>query len=390
VERIPRTQTELSAIERLLDEATGTRRTRLEARRSALRGRLADWAGKPAGTERELRGMRKGVRDALRSELARIAEDAINASRRELYAAKIETLLGRRINVDTVDATALPALLFLPSVNGLPNNEKYLKRLLAERLTGQPHDWLWTEPKVAAWRAKVAAAQPRVNFDRWRRPFKRAYDYRPGDAASEKAKRIKADLAQTRRLLEDLGASSLKDDSPETLRTSLAALLAPPQPKDGEKIPPPPDPTIVEEIRINLERIDLLSRIPESDYQGRLTLEVESDPFQILYMGEYGFASCLSLRGQNTWGAVSNAIDVDKTIVWARESGANVVGRRLIALTPDGLLSYRTYANRNGFTLDAMFKRFLEEYADHCGTRVTHHGRPDSLLSDRWYDDGSI
>lgn len=35
----------------------------------------------------------------------------------------------------------------------------------------------------------------------------------------------------------------------------------------------------------------------------------------MLFMGEYGFASCLSLRGINAWGAVSNAIDIDEAII---------------------------------------------------------------------------
>ena len=129
---------------------------------------------------------------------------------------------------------------------------------------------------------------------------------------------------------------------------------------------------------------------PDSDYEGRILLTVETDPFEILFMGEYGFASCLSLRGSNAWSAVSNAIDIDKVIVWAKEPGGNVVGRRLLALIPDGVLVYRTYTNRHGLALDQVFDEFVEEYAAHCGTRITHGGRAGPLLSDRWYDDGAI
>ena len=107
-------------------------------------------------------------------------------------------------------------------------------------------------------------------------------------------------------------------------------------------------------------------------------------------MGEYGFASCLSLRGINAWSAVSNAIDVDKTIVWAKEADGNVLGRRLLALTPGGILMYRTYTNRYGVTLGDMLNQFVAEYAAHCGTQIIHDGRPAALLSDRWYDDGAM
>ena len=139
---------------------------------------------------------------------------------------------------------------------------------------------------------------------------------------------------------------------------------------------------------MNLERVRISLKAPESDYDGSIVLSVESDPFAILFMGEYGFSSCLSLRGINSWSAVSNAIDVDKTIVWAREPGGNVVGRRLLALIPEGILTYHTYTNRNGLALDGIFSRFIDDYARHCGTQVIHRGSPGPLLSDRWYDDG--
>jgi hypothetical protein len=103
-------------------------------------------------------------------------------------------------------------------------------------------------------------------------------------------------------------------------------------------------------------------------------LTVEHDPFEILFMGEYGFASCLSLRGSNAWSAVSNAVDVDKTIVWAREPAGNVVARRLLALMPEGIVQFHTYTNRH-----------------HVGVPVAkgeHH--PGPLLSDKWYDDGAL
>ena len=134
----------------------------------------------------------------------------------------------------------------------------------------------------------------------------------------------------------------------------------------------------------------LAEATPESDFAGTLTLSVESDPIQILFMGEYGFASCLSLRGINAWSAVSNAIDIDKAIVWATEPGGNVVGRRLLALVPEGVLTFRTYTNRHGLGLDALFDRFVADYAAHVGVPLTREGRSGPLLSDRWYDDGSV
>jgi hypothetical protein len=150
------------------------------------------------------------------------------------------------------------------------------------------------------------------------------------------------------------------------------------------------DPALIEEVGMNLERVRIAEQTPDSDFEGRLLLTVETDPFEILFMGEYGFASCLSLRGSNAWSAVSNAVDIDKVILWAREPGGNVVGRRLLALTPEGILTFRTYTNRHGLALDRAFTEFVEAYAAHVGVPLTHQGHSGPLLSDRWYDDGSI
>jgi hypothetical protein len=398
-QRAPSTERELSEIEHQLQSADGERRGRLEKRRAHLEGRLALWraavpdAAGRAELERERQGLRKSAEAALRAELSRISVEAVEGARRGLYESKIESALGRKVPVSEVDPTILPAFLFFPSLGNFPKNRKWLARLIEDRLLGKTHDWLWTEPEPRRWQEAVRAGQPGVVLERWRGRFSKEYEYSPGDAAREKKRRIKADLAQTRKLLESLGASGLKDESFEELARAYAALRTPRADraeKKDEPAPPPADAQVLEEIRLNLERVKIVAETPESDYQGRIKLEVETDPVQVLFMGEYGFASCLSLRGSNVWSAVSNAIDVDKAIVWAREAGTNVVGRRLIALTPDGILSYRTYANRHGLALDPMFDDFLAAYAQHCGTRVAHGKAPGPLLSDRWYDDGAM
>jgi len=400
-ERASRAESELAAISRQSAAADAERRARLDKRRAALEKKLALWRDAAPGPaargelEKERRGLRKSATDALRSELARISVEAVEGARQGLYEGKIEAVLGHKVDVSRVDSSILPSFLFFPALGPYPNNRKWLARLIEDRLLGKPSDWLRGEPRAREWAERVRAGQPGVVLERWRGKFSKKYDYRPADAASEKKRRLKADLAQTRKLLESLGAAGFKDESFEELSRAFAALLAkvpPAEEKASDEKPaePPPDPRVLEEISTNLERVKIVSETPESDYQGIIELEVESDPFQILFMGEYGFASCLSLRGSNVWSAVSNAIDVDKTVVWAREAGTNVVGRRLIALTPEGIVSFRTYANRHGLALDGMFEDFLTDYAAHCGARTAHGASPGPLLSDRWYDDGAL
>ena len=406
---------ELQSIEDTSKKSGGTRRRRLEERRHSIARRIAFWddpqyvkalndaAGEAQLSEearallrRERKDLVKQLRDALRAEAIQIAVAAVERSRMELYQNRLREALGRDVDLKEIEPKILPAFLWFQAIGRMPQNTKYLKRLIEDRIAHRPHDWLRTEPPALEWAEKVKKAHPGATLERWRAPFDKEFQYRPKDALAEKRRRIKADLAQARALLEKAGARGIAAETTEELATALKTLMTPVRKKElkeGEEekdAPKPPDPALLEEVGMNLERVRIAELTPDSDFEGRILLTVETDPFEILFMGEYGFASCLSLRGSNAWSAVSNAIDIDKVILWAREPGGNVVGRRLLALTPEGVLTFRTYTNRHGLALDKAFDEFVESYAAHCGVRVTHQGHSGPLLSDRWYDDGSI
>lgn len=407
---------ELKALDGRIAAADGSRKKRMEDRRASLLRQIgwirddayarafADPAAEAALPEearaflrREKKDLAKHLRDGLRAEAIRIAVAAVESSRLDLYRKRLRDALGRDVDLAEIEPRILPAFLWFQAIGGFPKNTKYLRRLIEDRIAKRPHDWLRTEPEAEAWAERVRKATPEIRLERWRATFTREFQYRPADAIAEKKRRIKADLAQARQLLEKAGAKGIASESYEDLAAAYKALQQPPareKDQEGEekKAPPPapPDPSLMNEIGMNLERVRLSEATPDSDFEGRIELSVETDPFEILFMGEYGFASCLSLRGSNAWSAVSNAVDIDKVIVWAREPGGNVVGRRLLALTPDGILVFRTYTNRHGLALDRPFDEFVAQYARHCGTKVTHQGHAGPLLSDRWYDDGSI
>jgi hypothetical protein len=338
---------------------------------------------------REKKDLAKRVRDGLRAEAVRIAVNSTERSRLDLYRSRLHDVLGHDVDIDAIEPRILPSFLWFQAIGGLANNTRYLRTLIEDRISHRDHDWLRTEPPAKAWAERVTAANPQVRLDRWRAPFSRDFNYRPKDAQAEKRRRIKSDLAQARALLEKAGAKPASDAYDE-LAARLMELRTETEPKDEKAPPRRIDRAVLDEVAMNLERVRIVEQTPESDFEGRITLSVETDPFEILFMGEYGFASCLSLRGSNAWSAVSNAIDIDKVIVWAKEPGGNVVGRRLLALLPEGILQYSTYTNRHGLALDAFFEEFVADYARHCGTRITHGGRPGPLLSDRWYDDGAL
>lgn len=377
----------------------------IEKRIANLKAAIAEWSrpeikalmkGEAPGLEPEalkqhrrvVRRLKKDLTNHLRAALRKLTVETIHRARKELYASRLKAILGKEPPMDRIDPTVLPALLFFPALGGFPNNYEYLARLVEDRIKGREPDWLWTEPAPAAWAEEMKKAVPGIKLKNWRSRFEKTYTYRPEDAAAGKKRRIKADLTQTRDLLIEAGAGDVSGSDPDELEAILEKLLVPPAEEDEEWKAPPPD--LVQEIRMNLERLRNLIGSSESDYEGVLKFEVETDPFGILFMGEYGFASCLSLRGSNAWSAVSNAIDIDKTIIWARDPGGNVVGRRLLALTPGGLLSYRTYTNQHGMALNPMFRKFIRALAEHVGVRVTGRGNPKALLSDRWYNDGAV
>ena len=354
-----------------LSTAQTTRRLR---RRRNLSERLSSPADDAARPE-----LAKKAGDALRAEAVEITRVAFRDAMRKAYAAAAKHVLGREVDLSNVDPGILPAFLYYERLGRMPNNRKYLSRLIEDKVEGRPHDWMRTEPPAAAWAERVRKANPGARVERWRAEFAKSFSYNPGDAAAEKKRRIERDLEQTRVLFKELEVEKMEKADFAAMREKAREL----QGKDK-------DPRVLEEIANNLERARIAEQAPDSDFEGRITLEVETDPIKVLFMGEYGFASCLSLRGVNVWSAVSNAIDVDKAVVWARDPAGNIVGRRLIALTPEGIVSYRTYTNRNGLALDGFFEQFLETLAAHCGARVAHRVSPGPLLSDDWYDDGAL
>jgi hypothetical protein len=362
----------LSREREALESARTTRRLR---RKKSLDEQLA----RRELTPEERRKLGREVADALRAEIVEISRTALRAATMDAYRSAARRVFGREVDLSKLDPAILPAFHYFERIPGFPNNRKYLARLLQDRVEGRPHEWMRTEPAAERWAARVREARPGARLDRWRAAYSRDYGYRAEEAAREKRARVERDLEQTRGLFRELEVEGMEQASFDQLRDKFHEVRA-----KAKK------PDVVEEIADNLERLRIALQSDDSDYEGKIRLEVETDPFRVLFMGEYGFASCLSIRGVNVWSAVSNAIDVDKAVVWARDAGGQIVGRRLFALTPQGVVSYRTYVNRHGLALDPLFDDFHGKLAEHCGVPVAHRAKSGPLLSDDWYDDGAL
>ena len=110
----------------------------------------------------------------------------------------------------------------------------------------------------------------------------------------------------------------------------------------------------------------------------------------VLLMGYY-FGTCLSPDSFNFYSAVTNAVDVNKLVLYAEDASGNVVGRCLLAIGDGGgLVSFRPYCNRSGFSFDKHVANICRKLASSMRTIVHHTDHVSALVMPEWYDDGAI
>jgi hypothetical protein len=121
-----------------------------------------------------------------------------------------------------------------------------------------------------------------------------------------------------------------------------------------------------------------------------LTLDLEKDPLQIMRMGA-PFDTCLAPGSFNFFSAISNAADINKRILYARDTGGIIHGRCLLALTGGGeLITFNVYAHADWETMRDAVAAYVRELADAMGTVLAADGPIRELISSSWYDDGAI
>ncbi len=119
-----------------------------------------------------------------------------------------------------------------------------------------------------------------------------------------------------------------------------------------------------------------------------LRLAFADDPLDIFRMGAY-FQTCLSPGGSNFYSTVSNAADVNKRVLFARDAAGRVVGRCLFALSDrSGILTFHPYCHDNCLGFPEIVSRFAAEMASRMNTGVAARGRVEPLVLPKWYDDG--
>ncbi len=109
-------------------------------------------------------------------------------------------------------------------------------------------------------------------------------------------------------------------------------------------------------------------------------------PLESVEMGDHFANSCFAISKSNGWGAIGNAVDINKQVLYAVDEDDKVLGRMLTAVTDNNKLSfYNHYKNVEG-DLKPVFEHAVERYGQHLGLETAENEREVSTLeSDVWY-----
>ncbi len=128
---------------------------------------------------------------------------------------------------------------------------------------------------------------------------------------------------------------------------------------------------------------DKKNSIPE-----KIKVETAS-PYESVLMGNHFPNSCMAVGKNKGWGAIGNAADINKQVLYAYDRDENVVGRVLTAVTEDENLTYfKIYSNTEA-KIDPVLEKAVEEYAENLGLDVVHRDKNvETLVAEEFYDSG--
>lgn len=133
---------------------------------------------------------------------------------------------------------------------------------------------------------------------------------------------------------------------------------------------------------------ELVAEVPDV---GRVRIAVEHDPLEALKLGTY-VGSCLGRGGNLEYSAAASVLDVNKHVVYARDSRNAVIGRQLVAISEaEELVCFYVYGSARK-VLEPLFRDFDQAFARALG--VPLYTRKDgedyviaNVLSHEWWDD---
>lgn len=116
-------------------------------------------------------------------------------------------------------------------------------------------------------------------------------------------------------------------------------------------------------------------------------LALEDDPLEVLAMGA-PFKTCLSPGNFNFFAAVTNAVDINKRVLFVRDMHGKVIGRCLLALTEEGkILVFHAYCHDPGLGFASMAADIAALLAERMRTSIVANGHVETLVANSWYHD---
>lgn len=126
---------------------------------------------------------------------------------------------------------------------------------------------------------------------------------------------------------------------------------------------------------------------------GLLTLKIEQDPLEALKLGTYA-KTCLGVGGSVSYSALATVLDVNKQVVFARDSKGNFVARQVIAISAsDQLVCFNVYPENAAKEVLSLFREFARQMAKALKLELCMSGSDDEysidvILAKEWWDDG--
>ncbi len=144
------------------------------------------------------------------------------------------------------------------------------------------------------------------------------------------------------------------------------------------------------ELDINMEVwLDDAPVITKVHKQKTIEFTLERDPLEILSMGAH-FQTCLSPGDFNYFSVFANAADINKQVLYGRDTiSGKVAARCLLALTDTGaVVKFQPYRHDRELNFEDISSEYVTLLASNMNTVANRYGRISKLIASDWYDDG--
>lgn len=129
------------------------------------------------------------------------------------------------------------------------------------------------------------------------------------------------------------------------------------------------------------------AQVTELKEKGTRTVQFEADPFEVLRMGSY-FKTCLSVGSFNFFAAVTNAVDINKRVIYERDESGMVRGRALVALSDTGgVVVFPVFSHNPREGSRERIHAYVNAVATAMGAQLVPGGHVPKLVAKDWYAD---